>query len=148
MTGNKAANWTIVVSVIIASMAAALWAAYEADRHVMRMESLWPFENATYHGSVEDHMGEIRGLPEVESFHEMYAGHGINFSDRTLYKVQFEYVARGDGGSAHLIIGYYDREPSSFLHICSHDDPRRELFREKGIKTDCFSHAAPGGGPP
>ncbi|ABK77126.1 hypothetical protein CENSYa_0493 [Cenarchaeum symbiosum A] len=112
-------------------------AAHEEDMREGRMRSLWPFENSTY-GSVEGHMDELMGLPEVKAFHEMYEGRDITFSDMSTASVRLGFVAQDGDRSAHLIIGYYNREASDFSHVCIDEDPRRLLFEEEGVRTDCF----------
>ncbi|ABK77869.1 hypothetical protein CENSYa_1246 [Cenarchaeum symbiosum A] len=87
-------------------------------------------------------MDEIRGLPEVEAFHEMYGGRDIVFTNYSMNPVEFDYAASDDNRSAYLIIRYYDREPSDFSHQCSDKVLRRGLFMEDSVRTDCFSYVA------
>ncbi|ABK77834.1 hypothetical protein CENSYa_1210 [Cenarchaeum symbiosum A] len=143
ITGNTAANRLIVVALIILTVVGGLGAfKYDYDKRL-----LWPFENSTYHGAVEDHMDEIRTLPEVEAFHAMYEGHEIIFLDRTKFRVSFSYTARDDDRGAVLFIRYYDREPSSFEHNCFVPG-NGQLFSEDGVRTDCFSYVVPDDGAP
>ncbi|ABK77236.1 hypothetical protein CENSYa_0603 [Cenarchaeum symbiosum A] len=134
MTRRTAAALIVIALIILSPVM--VWGVLMYDFH---MRSLWPFQNGTRHGSIEDNMGEIRGLPEVEAFHEVYAGRNITFSDQSMSSVRFDYTVRDDGRSASLVIGYYDREPSRFYHSCYNTDLRYELFREDGVQTDCFS---------
>lgn len=85
---------------------------------------------------------ELRQVPEIDRFYEMYGGHEIEASTRSgKGGITIAFVASEGGRSARLAAYYYMGAPAGFSHYCyegTYIDPERDIFREGRVTRDCF----------